>query len=422
MKRVVILSFLFFFFLSEAFSAQPVREPFVELFIDGNKIVNASEIDVQKGDRLVLLAQIKGGLKDMVHYPDTYGDLGPDAEIVSKGFNKLVYKVDGKLCSWEKVDEKVNFESDNRIQLDINNKLINKHQAEVIIPVAKVVKSYIKVTITTTWEFHDSTNVKQGVNEASAVVYLDIQGNKNEWFATPNVKANGAPDEGIEQTLTEIQDSYSKIEDLFSTFDFASIQPEIRKLQSSVQQLNSQLRMISIQNPSHHSEIYFIGLPSDRAVSEIDDFKAIANAWNELDILVKQQEDKLHQLEQSGEKIRKRELLNIIKPFLQWQDDLPNSAESLLLQYAKDIKWQDVRINNFLSFNPEEERINNVMQVQEDLHRFLDNRIANIPFEKQKISYALTRLQAVRIFDGMLRGFFSSINFAHWENTRVPTS
>ncbi|HKJ40526.1 MAG TPA: hypothetical protein VKA27_00480, partial [Sunxiuqinia sp.] len=412
MKRITILCFLVFFILGKAYSAQPVRDPFVELFVDGKKLVNAAEINVQKGDRFTVLAQIKGGLKDVVHFPDTYLDLGPDDEIVSKGYNKLVYKKDGKLCSWAKTDEKVNFESDNRIKLDINNDLVNKHQAEVIIPVAKVEKSYIKVTITTTWEYTEDSTTKQETNEATAVVYLDIQGNNNEWFATPNVKANGAPDEGIKQTLNEIQGSYNTIEDLFANFNFAAIQPEIHKLQASVNKLDQQLHMIAIQNPSHHSEIYFVGLPSDRAVSEISDFRAIAAAWDNLQQLVDQETTKLHQLEHSGDNIKKRDLLNIIKPFLEWQENLPSDAESLLHQYAKEIKWQDIRINTYLSFNPEEERINNKLQVEDDLHRFLDNRSANMAFEKQKISYALTRIQAVRIFDGMLRGFFSSINFA----------
>lgn len=421
MKRITILSFLVLFFVGKAFSADPVREPFVELFIDGKKIVPGTTIDVQKGDRFVLLGQIKGGLRDQVQFPDTYGDLNPDAQIVSKGYNKLVYLDGDKVCTWEQVDEKVNFESDNRIKLDINNELVNKHQAEVIIPVAKVVMSYIKVTITTTWEFSDGTNTKQKTNEASALIYLNIQGNNNEWFATPNVKADGVRDEGVEKTLNEIQGSYTKIENLFSSFNFAAIQPEIRQLQESVKKLDAQLHMISVQNPIHHSEIHFIGLPSDRAVSEINNFREISTAWDKLDQLVKQQLDKLHQLEKSGEKIKKRDLLDIIKPFLDWQNDLPSNAESLLLKYAKDINWVDTRINTFLSFNPEEERINNLIQVQEDLHKFLDNRKAYIPFEKQKIGYALTRLQAVRIFDGMLMGYFSSLNFVHWENTRNPT-
>lgn len=417
MKRIV-LSLVALLFSSLVFSAQPVRKPFVELFVNGKKIVDGAVIDVKKGDRFTIIAQIKGGIRDIVRFPDTYAEMGLDGKIVSRGYNKLVYSTAGKEYSWEQGDENVNFESDNQIKLDINSDLTNKHQADVLIPVAKVEKSYIQVTIKTIWKFSDGTNTKEETNEASAIVHLNILGNNNEWFAMPNVKADGTKDTDVEQTLSAIQGSYTKIEKLFSNFDFASIQPEIKNLQNSVNQLDQQLKTISTENPTHYSDIFFIGLPSDRAISEIANFRAIATAWNNLEQLVNDEQAKLDQLEQSGDKIGKRDLLNIIKPFLKWQEDLPGNAENLLHDYAKEINWQNVRINSYLPFNPDEERINNLSQVQQDLHRFLDNRKESIGMEKQKISYALTRLQAVRIFDGMLMGFFSSINFAHWENTR----
>ena len=134
--------------------------------------------------------------------------------------------------------------------------------------------------------------------------------------------------------------------------------------------------------------------------------------------LVNSQHIRLDQLEESAEKVKRRELLELIKPFTRWEDDLPNQAESLLQDYANDFNWENISIRSFLAFDPNEERINNLEQSQADFHRFLENRQEHIEAEKQKINYALTRLQAVRIFDGMLMGFFSSLNFARWENIR----
>jgi len=49
---------------------------------------------------------------------------------------------------------------------------------------------------------------------------------------------------------------------------------------------------------------------------------------------------------------------------------------------------------------------------------FLNSRIENIELEIQQITQIKSRLQAVKLFDGMLRSYFSSINWIEWENSR----
>lgn len=286
------------------------------------------------------------------------------------------------------------------------------------IPVNKVEKTYIKVKISTHWNYDNGTTATTETDLAEATIYLHIQGNTNEWFATPNVKAAGNRDQVVEEKLNAIQGSYNKIESLLNNFEFTSIQPEIHNLRTIVGQLEDRVEYIVANEPNKHSDIFFIGLPSDQAVSDVGDFRTLATAWDELEKLVNDQHIRLDQLEESAEKVKLRDLLELIRPFTNWEDELPNQAESLLQDYAKDFNWENTSIRSFLAFDPNEERINNLEQSQTDFHRFLENRQENIEAEKQKINYALTRLQAVRIFDGMLMGFFSSLNFARWENTR----
>ena len=417
MKKVPFV-FLLILFSGLVYSAQPIRKPFVELFIEGRRILDGKEYSVDKGDRFTLLAQIKGGRGDFVQYPDTYADLGENVEIISRGYNKLIYKKDGKEYKWERTNENIEFESDNRIQIDLTSDLINKHEALITIPVKQVEKSYIKATITTTWEFYDGNVIKQELDTATAVILLSIKGNENEWFASPNVKASGTKNPVIEQQLTAVQQSYEKIEALFTQFDFAAVQTEIRNLQGTMHQLDTELQKINTENPAKHSDIFFIGLPSDQTVNDINNFKTLGDAWNDLESLIQEQKSKFNELKESDDKIKRRNLLSMIKPFLSWQNSLPHNAESLLHKYVDDIDWQQVTINSYLSFNPEEERINNVDQCLGDIGKYLENREQQIESEKQRINYALTRLQAVRIFDGMLKGYFSAIKFAKWENTR----
>ena len=414
MKRAVVFCFLLMFVFCQVFSAQPLRKPFVELFIGSKRVPDGSMIEVNKGDRFTLMAQIKGGRADFVQLPDTYADFGATAQVVSRGYNKLIYREKGKEYQWELTNEKIEFESDNKIRLSINSELTNKHEVDVVIPAVKVDKSYIKIKLTTTWSFSDGATTKTEENVAEAVVLLKIHGNTNEWYASPNLKATGTSNPVVEQKLNEIQDSYRKIETMLSEFNFAPVQSEIRSLQSSINELGSQIQASNAKDPVNHTDVIFIGLPSDRSISDIAGFQALSEAWIQLEQLLNEQHDKLSNAGQLG----RSELLAAIKPFTQWQKSLPDNTETLLSKYAKDIDWQTITINSYLSFNPEEERLNNLEQCQADLHRFLDNRQENIAPEKQKLQYALTRLQAVKIFDGMLMGLFSSINYATWENRR----
>ncbi|MHA7110911.1 hypothetical protein ACRTDU_12345 [Sunxiuqinia elliptica] len=418
MKRILILVSLLVAFFNQSHSTEATRQPFIELLINGKVVQNGSEIEVNKGDRFKLIAQIKGGRADFVRFPDTYADFDSETQIISRGYNKLVYTKNGVEHRWEVISEDVQFESDNKIKLDINSNLVNKHLAEVFIPASKVEKSYIKIKIKTIWGHQTGATTTAEEQVAEAVIHLDILGNTNEWFARHNVKASGTKDPVIEEKLDAIQDAYLSIESRFTAFDFASVQGEIKNLQNYMGELETRLKTIVAEDPTKHSDITFIGLPSDKTVGEIDDFKALAEDWNELEALLIQQQAKFDQLKQANSSIKKQELMGLIKPFIKWQKHLPITAEPLLQTYAQNLNWNKVNLLTYFSFNPEEDRINDVDQAQADFQNFLDERQSAINDEKQKINYALTRLQAVRIFDGMLKGYFSSINFAKWDNKR----
>ena len=418
MKRILFSCLLLAAIFSQAFSVQPLRDPSILLFVDGELMLDHAKIDVNRGDRFNLLAQIEGGRADFVKFPDSYADLGSEAKIISRGNNKLEYSVNGKEYRWELVNENIEFESDDEIKLELNQKMSNKHVAEVTIPALKIDQTYIKVKITSTWRFTDGNTTKDEVSKAEAVLHLNILGSENQWFATENVKASGRKNPVLEEKLQAIQNSYQTIENLLSSFDFTSVQVEIRNLQSSMKELETQIQQFSKEDATNRTDVLFVGLPSDQAISDINDFRKISMDWNELELLANESQAKLVELTYSGDKIKKRELLSLIDPFIKWQETLPVNSESLLETYSSDVDWQNVQIQNFLSYNPQEERINNTEQVVTDFQTFLKSRTQNIPFEKQKINYALTRLHAVKIFDGMLMGLFSSVNFANWENTR----
>lgn len=83
-----------------------------------------------------------------------------------------------------------------------------------------------------------------------------------------------------------------------------------------------------------------------------------------------------------------------------------------------ELNTETIQIPGNIRFIAEENTVTNYTQTYNDFNAFLDRRIAEVPAEIQKISSTQSRLQAVRLFDGMLRSYFSSINWAEWKNTR----
>jgi hypothetical protein len=57
-------------------------------------------------------------------------------------------------------------------------------------------------------------------------------------------------------------------------------------------------------------------------------------------------------------------------------------------------------------------------QTLKEFSSFLDGRIKKVPEEVQKITSTGSRIQAFRLFDGMLRSYFNSITWAEWINNR----
>ncbi|HAQ19213.1 MAG TPA: hypothetical protein DCR40_08275 [Prolixibacteraceae bacterium] len=97
---------------------------------------------------------------------------------------------------------------------------------------------------------------------------------------------------------------------------------------------------------------------------------------------------------------------------------MPENSFNILPLYIPDLKPEDIQLPGNIHFAGEEKTISNYEQTLSDFNTFLDKRIEQVPIEIQKINSTHTRLQAVRLFDGMLRSYYSSINWAEWKNTR----
>ena len=112
------------------------------------------------------------------------------------------------------------------------------------------------------------------------------------------------------------------------------------------------------------------------------------------------------------------QLIQIITGYVNWQNSLHENTFSVFSRYIPDLVSEIILMPENLRTVAEVKSVANYAQTISDLNTFLDQRILQIPDEIQKINAANTRLQTVKLFDGMLRSYFSSINWALWKSTR----
>jgi hypothetical protein len=414
MKRffLVLVTFLFVGF---TFAVQPARKPFIQLTVDGKPIKSGEVLTVVPGQKLTVGAEMEGGRRDFCKFPDIYADIAGTAQILSRGKDGLVYQLSGVKSEWKLLDEIVLFTGDKFVKVNPGAK---KSIAEITLSNTQFSQSFLKVNINAKWQFSQNDKIHQEENVAEAMVYFKVSGTSDEWFSTRNVKANGVKNEQVQEKLVAVQAKCDSIESNIYKLKFPAVQQLIKGLQSDVNEVKLAIEEVKKNNPAYQTKIVFVGLPTDNTFSNLSTFALIKTNWGSLETMVQSLKEQAGKLPEQATKESKDELVKLIGNYVDWQYKLPENTFKILPQYIPDFNPADIQIPGNIHFIAEEKTISNYPKTFSDFNAFLDKRIELIPTEIQKINATQTKLQAVRLFDGMLRSYFSSIGWAEWKNTR----
>ena len=410
MKREMILVVLVFASFQLVFGQTEVRKPSVEIFINGKIYQNGDEITVQKGQMLEIKALQKGGRRDFVSYPDSYLKITPDVQVHSRGSNRLVYSEKGISSEWKLLSEKAIFFTDNYVAILKNPTITN--EASVRVGVGDFTRTYIKVSLSTIWQFTSGEEQKSEKNDSEAIIYLNTAGSTDTWYVSKNIHSLGTKSDGIASALNNIQSNFDTIEYHLTRLRYNEIQKDIRQLQVNVNTLNSVMQSEKAQNPAFNTEIHFIGLPSDRSIEDLGVFEKLQMEWSRLNTFIYQQT-----LIVNSSSVNNEQIKSSIQKYLGWQYNLPDNWSIILGLYIPQLNSDEVIVPATLQDFAERNLVPDSKLV-EQTKEFLNQRIKNIETEIQQIAQIKSRLQAVKLFDGMLRSYFSSINWIEWENSR----
>jgi hypothetical protein len=411
----------FFFFLIMVFlvgalkASQPARKPFLQIKVDGIAYKSGGFLTVKSGQKLMISAELEGGRKDFCKFPDTYSDIAGTAQILSRGNEGITYELDGIRAEWKLLNQKFLFSADEFVKV---NSQLNQPTAEITILNAKFSQSFVKVTVKAMWQFTRDGKVTEEENSAEGTVYFKLEGTSDVWFSSPNIQAGGMKNELIQEKLIAVQAEFDSIENNFYKMKFTAVQQSVKTLQTAVNEVKISIDEVKKGNTSYRATVVFIGLPSDKPYLDISLLTTVKTNWATLELLLQDLKLQLVKLPAESTKENKDELIRLIGKYNDWQYHLPENTFKNIPRYMPEISSETIQIPGNLHFIGEEKTVTDYAQTSSNFNAFLDRRIGQVPVEIQKINSTQSRLQAVRLFDGMLRSYFSSINWAEWKNTR----
>ncbi len=414
MKRLVLVLVLLSV-ITSAWGVQPQRKPFIQIKIDDKNFRNGDILTVTPGQKLSLSVDMEGGRRDFCKFPDTYADIAGKAQILSRGENGLTYEMNGTKGEWKLLSEKVSYNPDQFVEVKPQS---NQLLSEIVMSSGSFSQTFLKITVRATWQLDYGGVVTQEENLAETTIYFKVAGTTDEWFSTTNVKASGMKNDQILEKLGLVQANCDSIENNFFKLKFAAVQASVRNLQASVSALKSSIDEVKAGNPSYKISVSFVGLPSDNPVKDVVSMNTLKTNWNSLQPLITDLHQKLNALPEQPDQESKDQLIDLIGSYADWQYKLPENTFKLIQLYMPDIPVDSIRIPGNIHFIAEQKTVSNYSQTTKEFNAFLNQRMRQIPNETQVISSTQSRLQAIRLFDGMLRSYFSSVSWAEWVNTR----
>lgn len=413
--KSLFLKLVMVLMVGTVYAGQPARKPFIQINIDGKSFRNGDILTVKPGQKLLMDVELEGGRRDFCKFPDIYADIAGSAQILARGDNGLTYQINDTKAEWKLLKETFQFITEDFMKV---NTKANQSSAELIVSNAKFSQSFVKATINAVWQFSQNGQTTQEFNFAEGTVYFKIAGSSDVWYSSQNIQASGIQNDLVQEKLVVIQTFCDSVENNFYHLKFPAVQQAIRNLQASVSALKLTIDEVKAGNPTYQTKVAFIGLPSDNPYSDIEIISSAKTNWDILEPLVNDLKQQLGKLPDQPTKESKVELIKMISNYAEWQNKIPENTFQHLLLYIPELNVENMKIPKNIHSIAEQKSVDDYSQTVTDFNVFLDQRIQQIPDEIQKISSTLSRLQAVRLFDQMLRSYFSSINWAEWKNTR----
>jgi hypothetical protein len=413
------------------FAADPVRKPFVELSINGQTIAPGGKAEVRPGEKVKVIAVLRGGKRDYCSMPEKYANIGQNTEIVSKGDDGMFFTIQGGAQfrgDWKLANETATFSSSGEVFIEqLPQQGIKQTEAFITLPKSGLGQTYLKVKANTLWKYQrttpaGTTNTEEE-NTGEDTFYLVLSGATGSWYSSENIVVSGTDNFSVRNKLDQVQHFYKEIEAALKAKNMNGAQMHITNLKTSLNSLKSEIERQKRENPSFECEVSLLGSPTDLVMNDLNKLQKLGDLWKIQYDIASGNTLKINQIllnKQIG--LTNNIMKSVIKNYLDWASPIPSDYTDLVSAYnPSQMLGFFVLPAKVLSWNAEAAEDASILkdqvmgiQMLSELRKFYQERTQKSVEERKLIINTQNSLLPVKAVDTQLKGYFSGLSWLKW--------
>lgn len=323
------------------FATEPMRDPFIELKINGVTYIPGDRIEIRSGERFTAEAILMGGRRDYCMDPQTYANIGRNTVIETSGMNGMSFNINSGQFrgKWSLVSEKAEFSSASGVKItqapasgDIQRtatiEVVDDRYGEV----------FLRVNSTTEWYYVRNTpggqTEENETDTGSDSFTIVITKEEGVWFSSNNLSVKGDEDFSVRNSLDQIQRFYDLIEKCLIDKNYSCANMHHQNLIGAVQDLNNAIARAKENNPSFECEVTFIGAPSDVPMEHLNKIRAAKNQWRDMYFISQENSSNINEMLLNTQMTFSANVLrSVFKNYIDWGSGLPTGFMDIVTMH-----------------------------------------------------------------------------------------
>lgn len=427
----LLTSFLILINVFASFSAEPMREPFVEITVNGKTYVNGDKIETRPGERLQITAAIRGGRRDYCSMPEKYANIGKTTEIVSKGDDGMFFTVQGGSQfrgEWKLANETATFSSSGEVVVEhLPQQGVKQTGAFVTLPKSGISATYLKVRVNTLWKYERTTPAgltkQEEENKAEASFTLVLATVASGWYSSENIVVSGTEDFSLRNKLDQVQRFYKEIETALLAKNFNGARMHVSNLQTSLNSVKSEIERLKREKPNFECNVSLIGSPTDVSMGHLTTLEKLSDLWKTQYDIASSNTLKINQILVNKQiSLTNNIMKSVIKNYVDWGTPIPSDEVDIATLYDptlvltgttlpfKVLNWNASAVEDASILKDQVTGI----QLLSELREFYQERTSVSVEERKRIINAKNILTPVKTMDAQLKTYFGGLSWLKW--------
>ncbi len=432
MKSLFCISTLIFLMnIFTSFGADPMRQPFVEITVNGKTYSPGDKIDTRPGERLKITASLRGGRRDYCSMPEKYANIGQTTEIVSKGDDGMFFTVQGGSQfrgEWQLANETATFSSSGEVVIEpLQQQGVKQTEAFVTLPKSGLSQTYLKVRSNALWKYQRTTPAgvtnQEETNQGEGSFTLVLTMTAGGWYSSENIVVSGTENFSVRNKLDQVQRFYKEIETALLAKNFNAARMHVTNLQNSINSLKTEIERQKQENSNFECEVSLIGTPTDLSMEHLNMLQKLSDLWKTQYSISQENTLKINQIlltKQIG--LTNNIMKSVIKNYIEWGTPIPTGAVDMLTLYnpsntlgafALPVKVLDWNASATEDASILKDQVMGI-QILSELREFYQERTRRSIDERKVIINTQNSLLPVKPIDAQLKSYLGSLSWLKW--------